>query len=255
MGNFTYLRHDQNDYVSAVLTVSSENVTYPKANSQALPISKPFRFTGCTSENIQIDLGSAKSIDLFALVNHNLTSAATITVNGGSSANPDGSQYTTTITWRQYDAFKYLASVQTWRYWKLIFANSTNPDGYVQLGYVMLGNATEFTFNFQYGWQFEDRYENQDLMSEFGVPFVAELYYQKRFALRFGPLSAANMDILRTLYTGAKRNLNPTFWIPDSAVNDGYLVRFENQLARLMDFYHSADLEMIEESRGKKIAA
>ncbi|MGH9341985.1 MAG: hypothetical protein ACRD1R_20965, partial [Acidobacteriota bacterium] len=115
MGFFAYLTHNDNDLAAGTITASSEDASYPKVNLTALPISKPFRFTGDTSENLQIDLGAAKNIDLVALINHNLTSAATITVNGGSAANPGGTEFQTTISYREFDAFKLLAAAQTWR--------------------------------------------------------------------------------------------------------------------------------------------
>jgi hypothetical protein len=251
MANLAYLANTSNHYVTATLVVSSEQAAYPKVFSQELPISKPLRFIDDVSENIQIDLGSAKFISLAAILNHNLTSAATITLNGGSSANPDGSQYTTTIAWRQFDSFKTLS--QTWRYWKLIFADSANPDTFISIGYVMLGSMTTLGFNFAYGWQFTDEHVNLELESEFGVQHVAEMFHRIVLDLTFQNITSGNAAIIRQLQRDLKRNQIPIFLMPDAAVNEGYFGRIVSHLTRTIDFYQTMQVRFLEESRGKKI--
>lgn len=255
MGNLTFLANSDNKLVGSTITPSSAASAYPVANLTALPISKPFRFTGDTSENLQIDLGSALPIELIALVNHNLTNAATITVNGGSSANPDGSQFTTTVTWRERDAFKLLSSPQTWRYWKIIIADSANPDTFIELGFAMLGDSTTLGFNFRYGGQLIDEQINLEVETEFGSPQVVELYDRIRLVLPFTNLPAADATTLRTLYRTLKRNLIPLFLIPDSAVNDGYFGRWVSHFERQDEFLRSVTMEFLQDGEGDRIAS
>jgi hypothetical protein len=251
MGNLAYLANTSNQYVTATLTVSSEQAAYPKLFSQELPISKPFRFVGDSSENIQIDLGSAQTITLIAILNHNLTSSAGITVFGGSTPNPNGSQFTTTMTWREHDAFKVLS--QSWRYWKIIFSDAANPDTFVQIGYVMMGSMTTLGFNFAYGWQFTDEHVNLELESEFGVQHVAEMFHRIVLDLSFQNITSANAAIIRQLQRDLKRNQIPIFLMPDAALNEGYFGRIVSHLTRTIDFYQTMQVRFLEESRGKKI--
>lgn len=255
MGNFTYLANSDNKLVGATITPSTADSSYPIANLTSLPISKPFRFTGDTSENLQIDLGSALPIDLIALINHNLTNAATITVNAGASSNPDGSTFTTTITWRERDCFKLLSSPQTYRYWKIIIADSANPDTFIELGFAMLGDSTELGFNFRYGGQFIDEQHNLEVETEFGSPHVVELHDRVRILLPFNNVPAADAVTLRTLYRTLKRNLIPLFLIPDSAVNDGYFGRWVSQFEREDEFLRSVTMEFLQDGRGDRIGA
>ncbi|MGH9341379.1 MAG: hypothetical protein ACRD1R_17785, partial [Acidobacteriota bacterium] len=188
---------------------------------------------------------------------HNLTSAATITVNGGSTANPDGTEFTATITWREFDAFTLLAAAETWRYWKIIIADAANPDGFIQIGYLLMGDATRANFGFEFGWSFQDRFENLEVKSEFGVPDVQELFYQVRLVLPYQDIPGTDLDVLRASFKKLKRNLTPLLLIPDASDNEGYFGRFVNHLERSFqsDFYQDTSLEFEEESRGKKIAA
>ena len=82
MGNFTYLMETANYAKTATITASTADSAYPIGNLSALPVSKPFRFLGKTSESLSIDLGTfSQSIDLVALLNTNLDANGTITLN------------------------------------------------------------------------------------------------------------------------------------------------------------------------------
>lgn len=258
MGNVAYLTHDNNKGAASAtaITASSADTAYPAANLKVLPVAKHWRSTGVSSENLQFDLGSALAITLMAVLNHNLTSAATVTVNGGSTANPDGSQYTTTITWREFDMFKLLsAAAQTYRYWKVIFVDTANADGYIKVGKIMLGNATTLGFHWRYGSRFFDQYVNLNLKSAGGVPHVEQKYGIVRQQFDFGPLTTANMATIRTLYRALKGNAKPLFIIPESDGADGYFGRFINELDRNLNFREYASLVFEEDGRGRSIAA
>jgi hypothetical protein len=238
--------------IGATLGSSSASSVYPLSNVNILPIGKPFRFTGKASENITIDLVTAQSIDFVALVNHNLSSGATITVQAGTTSGV--ADFSTVVAWRQYDAFK-IFTVQSKRYWKITIADSGNADAYIEVGYVLLGDSTEFGFNFTYGWKFSDEFQNAELESEYGVPFVTTLFERIRLQMEFLNLSAANATTFRTFFRALQRNAVPLFLIPDSAVNDGYFGRITSNLERTIDVYQTMDIEFVQESRGRRLAA
>ena len=253
MGNFTYLTDTDNVATGATIVASSADANYPVANVKALPVSKPFRFTGKTSENLQIDLTAAKLIECVAILNHNMSSTATITLNGGTTSNPDGTQYTTTIAWRQYDAFKLIS--QTDRYWKIIFADSNCPQSFIQVGYLMMGDSVTLATNFAPGWNLIDEHTNLELETEFGVPHVAELFYRVHLQLPWKTLSTADATTMRTLQRALKRNVTPILVIPDSAGTDAWFCRSMANLETRIDFYRDLDFEFLEESRGRFIAS
>ena len=255
MGNFTYLRHSQNTAIQTgtTITASTSATAYPSANLKLLPVSKHWRSTGVTSEDLQIAFDAAYAINLLGVINHNLTSAATITVNGGATANPGGGEYTTTITYREFDAFKLLAAAQTWRYWKFIFADAMNPDGYIKVGIPVLGSATTLGFHWRHGSEFADEFVNVFTRSSGGAVYAENIYGIIKHTFRFGPLTVANMATLRTLYRVLKGSASPLFVIPESQTNDGYFGRFTNALTRSLDIYEFADLQFEEDGRGRDI--
>lgn len=254
MGNFTYLIDTSNEITAATLTPSSADTNYPIANVQALPVSKPFRFTGITSENFQIDLGSAKAIDCVAILNNNLSATATITLNGGTSANPDGSQYTTAITRRQYDSFIILPAAQTYRYWKIVLADPDCEDSVIQVGYLLMGDSTTLDFNFAPGWSLIDEHNNLELETEYGTLHVAELFNRVRIGMEFRALSEADATTMRNLQRVLKRNLTPFLLVPDSTGTDAWFCRIASNLEQRIDIYRDLTFEFLEESRGRSIS-
>jgi hypothetical protein len=254
MGNLAYLVDTDNAIKAATITASTIDNNYPVANLKVLPISKPFRFTGKTSENLQIDLGSAQAIDCIALLNTNMVGGATITVNAGNSANPNGTTYTTTITFRQYDSFKLLPAAQTYRYWKIILANSACPDSFLQIGYLMMGDSTTLGFNYAPDWTFTDEHSNLEHETELGTWHVIELYNRVRLHLPFRALLQADMDILRALQRSLKRSLVPVFIIPDSAGTEAFFCRSVANFEQQIEFYRNVDMEFLQEARGNSIA-
>lgn len=257
MGYFTYLTHDDNKAAASAATVtgSTASTSYPASNVKTLPIAKHWRATGVVSESLLIDLGSALPIDLIGAVNHNLTSSATITVYAGSTSPPDGSQFSTTIAYREFDAFKLMTSSQTYRYWKFTFADPTNTDGYIKVGYLLIGDSTTTSFHWNNDAPMTDRFVNLNRLSAGGVPYIEQKYGVIAQTFKFGPLSQADMTTLRTLYRALKGSAKPLFVIPESGTVQGYFGRFMNDFIRQLGLYEFADLDFLEDGRGRSIIA
>jgi hypothetical protein len=253
---FTYLKHSDNKAVSlsTVITASSANSAYPAANLKLLPVAKHWRST-TTSPDLQIDLGASLPINLMGLLNHNLTSSATVTVNGGSSANPNGGQYQTTIAYREFDAFKIIDTAQTWRYWKIIVSDASNADGYIRVGIPVLGNATELGFHWNYGDTFTDSFTTIFRRTPGGAVYKEPVYGIAKETFTFGPITVANMAILRTLYRSLETTGKPIFIIPERDVYDGYFGYFTGEFSRKLDFDEYVTLTFEEDGRGRIIPA
>lgn len=115
---FRYLSNADNKVTGSSVAASAFSTAagYSANNLVTLPICKPHRTTGITYEYLDVDLGSAQSINLAALINHNLSSSATIRVKGGTGTG--GSEYRTqvladapTAYWRMGDAEGQLVGV------------------------------------------------------------------------------------------------------------------------------------------------
>jgi hypothetical protein len=253
MGNFGYLPDTNNKIATAAFTASSAAAAYPATNVGVLPISKPWRTTGCASESMLMDFSNPISVDLIALIAHNLSVSATITVTAGTTSACSDYTADPAIAYRECDAFTLLAASRSYRYWKVAIADPTNADGFIEIGYIVIGVATRSAFNYAYGWTRTDEYENLETESEFGSPQVYELFNRKRFSLPFKNRAAADVATLAALYKTLKRNLTPLLLIPDVAVNDAYFGRLVNnpEISTPSHYsYQDTDLEFLEDSHG-----
>lgn len=248
--SFSYLRNSDNKITAASVTANSTAAGYSADNTLVLPLSKVHRSTGMASEYLEFDLGSAQSITFVAILNHNLSSSAVITVKGGASANP--STFTQVMTWREFDAYATFSS-QSYRYWRITFADS-NTDGFIQVGYVMIGTHTTPSIHFRYGWHLESQFNNRRLESDYFVPNIEEVSRRVKLSMTFWPLEASGSDIVRkTLYESLKMDLTPFFIIPDTTVYDGWFVRFSRTIDMKVDIYRQIDIALCEDGRGNRL--
>jgi hypothetical protein len=249
-----YLSHASNYLISDAATVTASTTAsgFPVANVVSLPIAKPHRFTGDASESYLIDLGSAKEVTLAAVVAHNLSDAAIVTLRGGSSADPDGSQFEEEIEWREREMFLLLDEAETYRYWKLGFEDADNENEFVQVGYVMLGAATRFAFGFKFDWALRDNYENARVESEWGVPHVTKLYNRVNIDIEFEPLLSSEAATLRALVRALDGDTTPFLFIPDADEYEGYFGRFASPVfEQRVGLRRQASLQFKQDSAGR----
>ena len=166
---------------AATITGSSEeNSDLGAANLVHDFIAVPWRTTGDTSENVVFNLGSAVKLTCFAIFAHNFSSGATVTLQGNASdswGSPTYSQALTIATDADGNVLPRIVFFldQTFQYWRLLVADATNPDGYIQIGRLMAGEYYEMTRNIAqaWGWQLNDPSEGERIAGR-------QTYYKQR---------------------------------------------------------------------------
>lgn len=249
-----WLTHPDNPARSATLATTSAASGYPSTNLQALPVSSTWRSTNLATQDITIDFGSARAVDLLALVNHNLTSAATITIAAGTTSGV--SDFSVAMSYRQFIAFKWIDGGQTYRYWRIRIADAANPDNFMEVGYVVVGNSTKPNFTMRQGWTSGPEFVNSEVYSEFGTPHVEEMFRRQVLEMSFGPIRAADMPTLTTLYTTLMKNVYPVLLLPVRGGTDAFFVRFSNNLnIKYESSFQFAEATFMEDSFGASIEA
>lgn len=254
MSNLTYLRSDLDEAKDATITVTDENASYPKANLQAEPVAKTYRSTTDSDIRIDMDLGSAKSLDCAALINHNISSGATITLYADSTSTPTANA--NTFTHRVYDMYEYLSSPLSYRYWAIRIQDASNPDGYIEVGRVLLGDALTITQNY-YRMTRTPRFINARYGSDFLSPEVKALSRIYGLTFDWRNLTKAQADNITDVWDGLSGDAEPILIIPDTDDAECYYGRFAgtySETAEIMDF-RSLSLSFLEDGRGRTIAA
>lgn len=130
----------------ALITANSEVASLPVTFLQNQQIGKPFRSLAIAGLTIDVNLGSALAIEQFALRKHNISLAGvTITLSGATNSAFSPTAVSVGITSAaDILAFDWGGVQQTYQYWRLEIEDPDNTDGFIELGYMFLGQYDEF---------------------------------------------------------------------------------------------------------------
>lgn len=123
-----------------VITTFSENPDYP-ASTALLDdrLSRVYRSVDDTAEWIKFDLTTAQTIKYIGILGHNLTSGATVKIEGNASDSWGSPSYTKTLTIA--DSITESVGTQSFRWWRLTIADASNPDTYIEISKIFLGSS------------------------------------------------------------------------------------------------------------------
>ncbi len=234
MAFFTYLQRSLNLVESATVTASSEDANFLGTNAAALPVSKPWKSADgvMTGAKLLIDLGSAQAIDAIALVNHNLRSASTLTVRGGTVTDPAGSDYQATMTYRAKLSWLLLSAAETWRYWSFELDDAGHPDNHVRAGYAMLGTKIPLNMQIMPNWSLQSEKIVRQIENEFGTPMVGAVIAEpSALSFSWDGLSAADRDQVRDFLSGLDLGVDPILCVPDPDDTEAYFARLREGMS------------------------
>lgn len=142
------------------------SASMPVANLQDQQPANAVRWTSLTGMYVEVDLGAAYAINALFAGYHNGTTDCTLRWRGATSqanltASP-GYDSTAESAWAAgsrpagYDgeklsSFKWLTTAQTYRWWRLDIADAGNPDGYFDLGCLIVDAAFQPERNYEFG--------------------------------------------------------------------------------------------------------
>ena len=130
------------------ITSYSENPNYPALTAfNDTRLSRYYKSVGCTAEWLKFSFTTPVAASYLALMNHNMTSGATVVVQANSSDSWGSPAFSQTITiptavsgettW----AVAAFSATKTYQYWRITIADAANPDTFIKIGYVFLGTV------------------------------------------------------------------------------------------------------------------
>jgi hypothetical protein len=244
----------------SAITPSTEDEAYPATNLYDRQSARVFRGESPTSLTILIDFGAAVLADTLAIINHNLTAAATLSLKAGTSSPP--STAIATPTYRANDIWKAFTGT-TARYWLLAISDS-NPSP-IEIGQLVLGVRVEFPRGRRIGEGYKPAVKRFTIVGETyaGVFWNYHVFQRREFNPSFRVANASEESVLRALDTSTCGNLWPFVYIPDVSGTDCYYVRKEQdyepqeygERTAGPEKVHEYTMALAEESRGLQIQA
>lgn len=111
-----------------------------------------WRSTSVSSQFLVFDLGSAQEPSALAVLDHNLTSGASIILQGSTTSNFAVIADTRTIPWQSGRLLHFLGGpLQTLQHWRLSISDPSNTDGYLRISELFLGGYTRLDRTFDLG--------------------------------------------------------------------------------------------------------
>ena len=189
-------------------------------------VEQVWRSTVTTGVTLNSDTGVPQGtiIDTLAILNHNLTSSANVTLIGSDNPGHAPTGIVIPLQARLNNMFYIARDLPStgFRYWRIAIDDATNPAGFLQIGAIVYGTSEIFQ-----GECFVDEIEFMlkdfaETVSTEGFTNVANSRAIKRSVrLDFRSLEAneRNFKILRNIFENIRTTLK-CLWIPTPDVND-----------------------------------
>jgi len=194
-------------------TELSDAVVYPLRNLVELPTSRPTRLRNVYTPTVYLTFPGPVDVDTAAIAGHNLSKSAKVDVTGSTTW--DGSDWHEEATVSDDLVLLHLGKPQSYQYWRIEFDDPANDYGFIQLGYLMMGEMTVPGYSVAPEWELADepvRVEIETAAGATGSRYIAE---RRRVYVTLDGLSAAQMEKLRSMWMEAARREEPVLFAPD----------------------------------------
>lgn len=215
------------------VTASSSDPSFPSSNLKHPFRSKRWRSTGVTSESVTFDMQTSEAVDSVVILwpkedGVKLTSSAVIKIQANATnvwTSPAVDQVIT-VSDDYSVASHFFSTDQSYRYWRLVVTDTTNPWGYIEIGQVWIGKSLSVQ-NAENGFRFGLSDKSKSLETDFGHKYTDEYPLQALVSVTYKYLEYEEVQILENAYrrNGTKKPVIVAL-DPEEAVfdKDHYLV-------------------------------
>lgn len=223
--------------LSATATASSEASEYPVENVFTNNYSQVWRSDAADSsgETIVFDFGLSVDVNDIAIGNTNIRSTATVKIQGNNANSWGAPTIDETIDVTSMDGTRrciyHNFDGSGLRYWRLVVIDDGNPDGFIEIGKVMLGDAVTLSDNYDATFTRRRLRNNVIHRTEYNQAFVYNRDYGAAFALSWTNCQEETRDQIRALELALNGNGRPFFFVLDPTdPAEAFWVRMEGDI-------------------------
>lgn len=192
-------------------SASTVNTLYPIANTQDQRLAKPWRSTDPSAQTVVIDLGSAQDVDTIAIIGHSFSGSAALTIQAHASDSWGAPTFATALTFSANMILKYLASAQTFRYWRFVMDDPTNTLGYLTVGRFWLGEYLTIDPSSLTDLRVTSRRTDKVTMSRGQQKYASEGVGYREFDLSFPQTENTMLESIQTMYAAVGNHSSVIF--------------------------------------------
>ena len=171
-------------------------------------------------------------VDTLALLNHNLTTSASVTLLASNDPTFSVVGETIPLIMGREENFYYIAPtfpLNGYRYWRFLINDVTNPDGYLQIGTIVFGSSVIFQgecFVDEVGFTLQDFADTVRTAGFRNIANSRAIKKKLNLEFRFLNYSKVNFRQMRQMFLRERTTLT-CLWIPTPDINDQeYTARF-----------------------------
>jgi len=229
-------------------SVSTEDSIYLKENMYDLAQSVPWRMLA-KSGNAIFDMGTDVPT-ILGIMNHNLTSNATITLETAATLEGLDGTFTENVPPHKLNIW-HTIGLTPLQWWKLTISDAGNGSN-LELGEIILHVSNTFTMN--YWWPYKEgmAYVVDEHVTHFGRRHRIKRAKKKMFTLDFEGVTDAHFTSEIEVFFDAWDGDQPFIFIPDDTLTDSWYVECLNSLEaqRIFIDQNKFFLKLEEQSRG-----
>ncbi len=124
----------------SVIAANSADVNYPVANVLDSRLTKVYRTDANTTAEIVLNAGAAVTVSGIAIANHNISSGATIKIQGNATESWSSPSVDESITFAS-GIIKHTFTEASYQYWRIQIVDAGNSDGYIEIGRSWVGKV------------------------------------------------------------------------------------------------------------------
>lgn len=143
---------------------------------------------------------TAPDVQALVIADHNLTSAAVITLQGNDDAsNWVSPKVQESVTWRAGTICHYLGDHEQCRYWRVQISDADNPDGYIRAALLYLGPYFEPARNFSWGYSADTESVIGRAQSDLGLARTRFYNWIRKWKLTLEAQTDTDVEAMRDL--------------------------------------------------------
>lgn len=181
---------------------SAENSNYPVENCLNTILTTTFRTNDVTAATyIIFDAGAGETftVDSVFISGHNIQSGTTIKFEMNATDAWGAPSISETLTWRSGHIYKYITS-SSYRFIRFYIDDTTNPDDYIELGYLFAGEYLQVTPSSNLPFKVTNLRNDGVTVTDQGAIYGEEGYSRRIFQYDFENMTDTNLENIRTMY-------------------------------------------------------
>ena len=195
---------------------------YDASNLNTDIIEQIYRSTTANNVILRCDTETAQGVspDTFAILGHNLSKGALVTITGATNSDMTGQIFTTTLDINTENAYYIVPEgdfpLDQARYWQFAFQDPSNSDGYIQIGTILFGRSVIMDReNFNARVRFGHRHFKDEIRTEGFTTVSNDRALKKYLRIDFQNLSfgTGNYTKLANIFDKDRTSLK-CLWIP-----------------------------------------